>query len=112
MRRPWLFRNLIAELRGEPLHNPSLEERRALLEQHFNLIIDLFGEKRGVRVMRKYTFFYCQGLPGVRAFRDRFVRIKSREDFAVVVSEFFERIPELMGKHHVAEDEVVEGATP
>ena len=46
---PWLFRNLIAELRGEPLHNPSLEERRALLEQHFNLIIDLFGEKRGVR---------------------------------------------------------------
>ena len=44
----------------------------------------------------------------MRAFRDRFVHVKSREDFAVVVSEFFERIPELMGKHHVAENEVVE----
>ena len=108
---PWLFRNLIAELRGEPLHNPGLSERRALLEQHFNLIIDLFGEKRGVRVMRKYTFFYCQGLPGVRTFRDRFVRIKSKEDFAIVVSEFFDRIPELMGKHNRTNDELIEETT-
>ncbi|TVR43739.1 MAG: tRNA dihydrouridine synthase DusB [Planctomycetota bacterium] len=89
---PWLFRNLIAELKGEPLHQPSLDERRQLLERHFDLILQLFGEERGVRVMRKYTFFYCQGLPGVRAFRERFVRIANSADFAQVVEEFFSQL--------------------
>lgn len=86
---PWLFRNLIAELAGTPRYTPALAERRALLERHFALILDLFGEARGVRVMRKYTFFYCNGLPGVRAFRDRFHRIASRAEFTALVEDFF-----------------------
>ncbi|TVR12946.1 MAG: tRNA dihydrouridine synthase DusB, partial [Planctomycetota bacterium] len=92
---PWLFRNLIAELKGEPPHQPSMAERRELLERHFDLILDLFGEHRGVRVMRKYTFFYCQGLPGVRQFRERFVRIQNRTDFEQVVDDFFTRLATL-----------------
>jgi tRNA-dihydrouridine synthase len=86
---PWLFRNLLAELTGGRAYTPSLEERRRLLERHFDLILELFGEQRGVRVMRKYTFFYCNGLPGVRAFRDRFHRIASRAEFAALVEDFF-----------------------
>jgi tRNA-dihydrouridine synthase B len=84
-----LFRNLIADLTGAPRYTPSLEERRALLERHFKLILDLFGEQRGVRVMRKYTFFYCNGLPGVRAFRDRFHRIPDPAAFHALTEDFF-----------------------
>ena len=86
---PWLFRNLMAELTGGERHDPTHVERRALLERHFALILGLFGEERGVRVMRKYTFFYCNGLPGVRRFRDRFCRIANRAEFAAVVEDFF-----------------------
>lgn len=86
---PWLFRNLIAELTGEPRYEPSLEERRELLVRHFELVLDLFGEERGVRVMRKYASFYCQGLPGVRAYRNRFVRIENPAEFHALVDEFF-----------------------
>jgi len=86
---PWLFRNLIAELCGEATHQPSISERRALLERHFALVIDLFGPDKGVRVMRKYTFFYCNGLPGVRKFRDRFCRIESATAFHDLVADFF-----------------------
>lgn len=89
---PWLFRNLIAELEGSAVYEPSLNERRALLEKHFDLIVDLFGEERGTRVMRKYTFFYCNGLPGVRKFRDRFMRIQSTEAFKELVADFFESL--------------------
>ena len=87
---PWLFRNLLTELTesGEP-YRPSNAERRTLLLKHFDLILDLFGEERGVRVMRKYTFFYCNGLPGVRKFRDRFMRIASRAEFVGLVDDFF-----------------------
>ncbi len=86
---PWIFRNLIAELSGAAPHRPTPAERRTLLERHFDLILRLYGEYRGVRVMRKYTFFYCNGLPGVRRFRDQFCRITSRSDFAQVVDGFF-----------------------
>jgi tRNA-dihydrouridine synthase len=86
---PWLFRNLIAELTGMPLYQPSYDERRTLLLRHFDLITDLFGEQRGTRVMRKYTFFYCNGLPGVRRFRDRFCRMADRAEFVQVVDDFF-----------------------
>lgn len=89
---PWLFRNLIAELTGGETYIPSLNERRALLERHFDLIIDLFGEARGTRVMRKYTFFYCNGLPGVRKFRERFMQIKSVAAFKELVADFFENL--------------------
>ena len=87
---PWLFRNLMAELGGGGgRYDPSHAERRALLLRHFDLIVELFGEARGVRVMRKYTFFYCNGLPGVRRFRDRFCRIESRAAFVELVDDFF-----------------------
>ena len=87
---PWLFRNLIDELTGGAgAYRPSISERRALLARHFDLILDLFGEERGVRVMRKYAFFYCNGLPGVRKFRGEFCRISSRSDFERTVEGFF-----------------------
>ena len=86
---PWLFRNLIAELTGGEVHQPTLAERRTLLERHYALIVKLFGEKRGTMIMRKYTFFYCSGLPGVRRFRGRFVEIKTADEFQQLVEEFF-----------------------
>jgi nifR3 family TIM-barrel protein len=86
---PWLFRNLMAELTGGERYHPSVAERRTLLARHFDLILELFGEERGVRVMRKYAFFYCNGLPGVRKFRGDFCRIASRADFARTVDNFF-----------------------
>lgn len=90
---PWLFRNLLAELTGgSERYRPTVAERRALLARHFDLILDLYGEERGVRVMRKYAFFYCNGLPGVRRFRGEFCRIGSRADFQRVVDDFFGRL--------------------
>jgi len=97
---PWLFRNLIAELGGGERYTPSLSERRALLERHYRLIVGLFGAERGTRVMRKYTFFYCNGLPGVRRFRDRFMRIADASGFFALVDDFF---AELVGADGPAE---------
>lgn len=88
---PWLFRNLIAVLGGglTPAITPTPADRRRLLERHFDLLVQLFGEKRGPLIMRKYASCYCQGLSGVRAFRDRFVRITDRAGFQALVEGFF-----------------------
>lgn len=94
---PWLFRNLISELSGGERYAPSYAERRELLVRHFALICTLFGEERGVRVMRKYTFFYCNGLPGVRKFRDRFMRIESPVAFHELIADFFTHLDRGIG---------------
>ena len=69
-----------------------MAERRVLLLRHFDLILDLYGEERGVRVMRKYSFFYCNGLPGVRRFRGEFARIDSRASFTAMIDAFFGQV--------------------
>jgi nifR3 family TIM-barrel protein len=100
---PWLFRNLLAELTGMPTYTPAPEERRALLRRHYQLICDLFGPQRGTRVMRKYTFFYCNGLPGVRRFRERFHRIASADEFHAVVDDFFANLGAGAAAHEPSE---------
>lgn len=89
---PWIFRNLQSVLSGGEVYTPSLNERRALLERHYQLICDLFGEEHGTRIMRKYTFFYCNGLPGVRKFRHRFTEIKDAPGFTDLVADFFQAL--------------------
>lgn len=109
---PWLFRNLMAELTGGERYAPTIAERRRLLERHFDLILELYGEGRGVRIMRKYSFFYCNGLPGVRRFRGEFCRIDSRATFQACVAAFFGQLErgEIAGpaEHLVLADEVAE----
>lgn len=104
---PWLFRNLIAELTGQPLHRPGLEERLSLLRRHYQLVIDLFGEARGTVIMRKYTFFYCQGLPGVRRFRESFVKISDRAGFEDLLTRFTAGVHEFCAKRGVSPEEWV-----
>lgn len=93
---PWLFRNLISELGGGEVYQPSIAERRALLERHYQLVCQLYGEARGTVIMRKYASFYCDGLPGVRRYRDQFVRLKTADEFQRLVAEFFDALPEVI----------------
>ena len=46
--KPWLFRQVQAALRGEPIPpDPTLEEERELLLHHFDLVCRRFGTDRG-----------------------------------------------------------------
>jgi tRNA-dihydrouridine synthase B len=91
---PWIFCKVRAALMGQPYSPPSLAERRRLMEQHLNLILALYGEEHGVRVMRKYNGFYLHGLPGVRHFRQSLVRMGSRAEFHAASDAFFTALSE------------------
>ena len=46
--RPWLFRQVQAALRGEPIPpDPTLAEQRDVLLQHYRLVVERFGDERG-----------------------------------------------------------------
>ena len=68
--RPWIFRQVQAALRGEPVPaDPTPAEERACLLRHYDLIVDRFGVDKGTMLMRKYACCYAQGRRGARQFR-------------------------------------------
>ena len=76
--RPWLFSQAAAALRGETIPpEPTLDEQREVMINHYRLVVDRFGEEKGTVLMRKYACCYAQErevlgifapmLPGLRA---------------------------------------------
>ncbi len=90
LNKPWLFRQVRAALRGEPIPpDPTPAEERALLLHHYRLVCERFGESKGTILMRKYACCYAQGRPGAREFRTQVSRVSSPDDFRAIVERHF-----------------------
>jgi tRNA-dihydrouridine synthase B len=88
--RPWIFRQIQAALRGEPVPpSPTLAEQRQCMLRHFERVVDRFGEKKGTLLMRKYAACYAQGIPGARQFRTRVNQATTRSEFLAIVDDCF-----------------------
>jgi len=88
--RPWLFAQVAAVLRGEPMPpDPSLEQQRQCLLHHFDLLVDRFGDAKATMLMRNYACKYAQGKPGARAFRAHVARVNTPGEFLAVVEKHF-----------------------
>ncbi|WJY95903.1 tRNA-dihydrouridine synthase C [Corynebacterium felinum] len=62
--RPWLFAQLSAALRGEPLPpEPTLGEVTRIIVRHAELLIAHDGEAKGCRDLRKHMGWYLRGFP-------------------------------------------------
>lgn len=92
--RPWLFSQIAAALRNEPIpDDPTLEEQRECLLRHYELVVQRFGASKGTILMRKYACCYAQGRPGAKGFRTRVAGINTPDEFRAVVHRFFPEDP-------------------
>jgi tRNA-dihydrouridine synthase B len=90
--RPWLFAQAAAALRGEPIPpDPTLDEQRAIMLRHFELVVERFGPQRGTFLMRKFGACYAQGRAGARYFRTHVQQVTTPEEFRRVVELYFPR---------------------
>jgi tRNA-dihydrouridine synthase B len=88
--RPWLFRQCRAALLGEPIPpEPTLDQQRELLLDHYRWIVEQFGDRDGTVLMRRYACCYAQGCRGARAFRNRISRVSTPGEFRRVVDRDF-----------------------
>ena len=90
LRRPWLFSQAAAALRGEPVApDPILAEQRHLLLDHYRLVIERFGPVKGTILMRCYACCYGQGRKGARSFRHEIASASSPKEFTATVERAF-----------------------
>jgi nifR3 family TIM-barrel protein len=60
--RPWLFGQLAAAFRGEPIpQDPRLGEVLGILRRHAELLCVDYGEEKGCRDIRKHMAWYLKG---------------------------------------------------
>ncbi|MCH7789959.1 MAG: tRNA dihydrouridine synthase DusB [Acidobacteria bacterium] len=62
--RPWLFAQLAAVFEGSDMQGPpTLGEICDTMIEHATLLVEWFGEHRGIRDFRKHSGWYLQGFP-------------------------------------------------
>jgi tRNA-dihydrouridine synthase B len=106
LHRPWLFRQVAAVLRGEPVPaEPSLKEQRELLLTHYRLVVERFGVEKGTVLMRRFACCYAQGRPGARRFRSHVALVATPEDFFAAMEEHFPTEPAADSARDATRDE-------
>ena len=87
---PWIFRATRQYLEsGELSPEPSFEERIRVMRRHFELMVEVFGEKRGCLMFRKVAPWYAKRFGPAKFFNTRVVRISTSEQFYELLEEYF-----------------------
>ncbi|MFF3574766.1 tRNA dihydrouridine synthase DusB [Nocardia jiangxiensis] len=76
--RPWLFAELSAALRGEPVpEGPALGRVGKILIRHAELLVEHDGHDKAMRDIRKHMAWYFMGFPVGSELRRKFATVSS-----------------------------------
>ena len=79
--RPWLFGQLVAAFRGEPIpDDPDVRTVIATLRRHAELLCSDYGERKGCRDMRKHMAWYLKGFSVRQAVRQSLGTVSTLEE--------------------------------
>ena len=85
---PWIYREVIRFFQdGTLCERPGMDERIATMTNHLNLVIEHYGEKRGLACFHKFFIWYTRGLRGTKPLRDSAFRADTKEELLNVVEE-------------------------
>ena len=78
---PWIFAQIRAFAEGRPIPEaPGLAVRAELLLELGRGVVDLYGERRGLKIMRRLATDFIKGLPGAPDMRRQCNRLDSLAD--------------------------------
>ncbi len=89
-RNPWLFRQIAARLSGGETPEPSWQERRDLILEHFRTVIEREERKMTMFKLQTFTGLYSKGLPDGLRLRRQIHGLKQPQDFLQAIERFFE----------------------
>jgi tRNA-dihydrouridine synthase B len=90
---PWIFdpQNRWAIEKGTAL-SPSLEERKRVIERHYLLLRNYYGDQGAVKEVRRHVLWYTKGLPNSAFFRSTILRVKEKEALFKTLYSYFDSI--------------------
>jgi tRNA-dihydrouridine synthase B len=107
-RNPWIFRQIASRM-GYALGEggahgalPSLEQRKALILDHFRTVIAREEPKAALHKVRSFTQWYSHGLPEGTALRRRIGGVEDAEGFVRLIEGVGEPDPAATGEREAA----------
>lgn len=88
---PWIFSEILTELRtGHPADKPSPTYVMDMLMKHARMEVEMKGEDRAIREMRKHAGWYTSGMRNGIRFRRVINEIHTLSEFEAVCRRFLE----------------------
>ncbi len=91
--RPWFVSQVAQYLdtKQQP-DDPTLQEQKGVVLEHYHALIDLYGAHVGTRVARKHLSWYSERLPGGKEFRSRIIRMEDWQNVCIEIEKFYNEL--------------------
>lgn len=88
--RPWVLGQVMHYFAtGERLPDPSLDEQYRVIVEHYDAMLDHYGEMTGVNMARKHIGWYTKGLTGSAEFRNAVNQEPSAAKVKAMLADFY-----------------------
>jgi tRNA-dihydrouridine synthase B len=89
----WIFdsENRWAIEKGTAIH-PSLEERKRVIERHYELLRNFYGDPEAVKEVRRHVVWYTKGLPKSASFRSTILGVREKELLFKTIHSYFDSV--------------------
>ncbi len=90
--RPWFISQVAHYLKtGETLPDPDLKSQISIILQHFDEMLEHYGDESGNRIARKHLGWYSSGLPNSSEFRNLINRQTESRVIKQMVVDFYSK---------------------
>jgi nifR3 family TIM-barrel protein len=110
MANPWIFRQVEDALAGREVFEPTLEDKRAVLLEYFDMLREDMPELPAIGRMKQLAGQFTRGLQGGAAFRTSIYHSHSVNDILDRIAEYFEAVA--AGRPYGQASAVVEEEAP
>lgn len=89
--RPWFLGQVAHYLKtGEKIADPSVEEQKEIVLEHFDMSVEHYGALKGVRHMRKHLAWYTKGFRNGNEFRRKVNSMSDAAEVRSLVEAFYD----------------------
>jgi tRNA-dihydrouridine synthase B len=94
--RPWLLNQVAHYLEtGSEIPAPSLDEQLNIILEHYDEMLEHYGDETGVRMARKHIGYYSSGLPNSGEFRGSMNQLLDPRVVKDRITEFYSKLIEI-----------------
>jgi tRNA-dihydrouridine synthase B len=91
--KPWLIAQVMAALTGGAVPaDPSLVQQHALVREHYDMMLALYGQVIGVNLARKHLGWYTKGLHDSGTFRNSVNQLTDPVAVISMIDRFYESV--------------------
>jgi tRNA-dihydrouridine synthase B len=89
--KPWLISQINSELKGEEIATtPTIHEQKKIVLNHFNEMVDHYGEQVAIPLARKHIGWYSSGLKSSADFRAKINTTSGAKNVSDEIEKFYD----------------------